>query len=206
MEQEAQELKWRMEREAENLKRRIQREEEEAKIKAQLEAEHTALQRTLDERQRKVQHLETMKGLNAAQARIQVYDQVEVTEEETKDILESELRAVKQVPAPTGPPSPYVFSAPRTVITSPNESTAELVKVLADAVNANRIPIPEPSVFSGDPLIYNDWRLSFETLIDQKNIQENEKIYYLRRYVDGDAKKAIDGYFLLSTASAYVAA
>ncbi|KAG7518954.1 hypothetical protein JOB18_048112 [Solea senegalensis] len=54
--------------------------------------------------------------------------------------------------------------------------------------------------------MYNDWRLSFEALIDQKSIQEDQKIYYLRRYVDGDAKKVIDGYFLLGIASAYASA
>lgn len=53
---------------------------------------------------------------------------------------------------------------------------------------------------------YNDWKLSFETLIDQKNIQDKEKIYYLRQYVSGPANKALNGYFLLGTASAYVAA
>lgn len=50
------------------------------------------------------------------------------------------------------------------------DSTAELVKVLAGALSANRIPLK-----------YNDWKLSFTTLIDQKNIQDKEKIYYLHR-------------------------
>ncbi len=35
---------------------------------------------------------------------------------------------------------------------------------------------------------------------------DEEKIYYLRRYVSGQAKKALDGYFLLGTESAYAAA
>lgn len=43
-------------------------------------------------------------------------------------------------------------------------------------------------------------------MIDQNNIQDKEKIYYLRRYVSGQAKTALDGYFLLGTESAYVAA
>ncbi|XP_077385926.1 uncharacterized protein LOC144023873 [Festucalex cinctus] len=204
-EQEAAAVKRRLEREAEELKRRIQIEEEEAKIKAQIRAEHAALQRTLDERKRKVQQLETMKSLSAAQARIEVYDQVEVAQEE-KDILGGELRTVKQVPASTSPPSPYVFSASKALMSSSPESTAELVKVLADAVSTNRIPIPEPVVFKGDPLMYSDWKLSFQALIEKKNINENEKLYYLRRYVDGEARKAIEGYFLLGTPSAYVAA
>ncbi|KAK3545764.1 hypothetical protein QTP70_011831, partial [Hemibagrus guttatus] len=185
--QEAAVVKRRLEREAEEVKRRIQREEEEAKFKAQLEEEHAALQKTLEEKRRKIQHLEAVKGLNAAHARLQVYDQEKVVEEDQKDFMKM-------------PP------VPPAVTTSSNESTADLVKVLVGALSANRIPVPEPSVFSGDPLKYNDWKLSFETLIDQKNIQDKEKIYYLRRYVSGQAKKALDGYFLLGTESAYVAA
>lgn len=78
--------------------------------------------------------------------------------------------------------------------------------MLAGALSANRIPVPEPPVFSGDPLKYNDWKLSFEILIAQKNIQVKEKIYYLCRYVSGQAKNALDGYSLLGTESANVAA
>ncbi|XP_034053580.1 uncharacterized protein LOC117533769 [Gymnodraco acuticeps] len=129
---------------------------------------------------------------------MQVYDQEESIKEEWKDVLERDLVS-NPVPAPTSPQR-------QVVTTSSSESTVELVKVLAGALTANRIPVPEPSVFSGDALKYNDWKLSFEILIDQKNIQDKENIYYLRRYVGGQAKKALDGYFLLGTKSAYVAA
>lgn len=177
---------------------RSEREEEEAKIKACLEEEHLALQQTLDDKRRKIQHLEAVKDFNAARARMQVYDQEESIREEWKDVLERDLVS-NPVPAPTSPQR-------QVVTTSSSESTAELVKVLAGALTANRIPVPEPSVFSGDALKYNDWKLSFEILINQKNIQDKENIYYLRRYVSGQAKNALDGYFLLGTKSAYVAA
>lgn len=54
------------------------------------------------------------------------------------------------------------------------------------------------------PLKYNDWKLSFETLTD--HFQDKEKVYYLHRYVSGQAKKALECYFLLRIESAYVAA
>ncbi|XP_035525621.1 uncharacterized protein LOC118333908 [Morone saxatilis] len=199
---EAAAVKRRLEQEAEEVKRRIQKEEEEAEIKAQMAQEHAALQKTLEEKRRKIQHLEAVKGLNAARARMQVYDQT--IGEEQKDVLKHEMVADNQVTAPTS--SLALSPTPQAVINTSNESTAELVKVLAGALNGNRIPVPEPSVFSGDPLQYNDWKISFETLIGQKNIQDKEKIYYLRRYVSGQAKKALDGYFLLGTESAYIAA
>ncbi|KAI4892141.1 hypothetical protein NFI96_009207, partial [Prochilodus magdalenae] len=182
--QEAAAVRRRLEQEAEEVKRKIQREEEEAKIKTQIEEERVAIQKTLEEKRRKMQHLEAVKGLNAARARMLVYDQVRTTEEEEegKHTLVHKIVADNQVPVPISNSSVCVSPVPKAVTTSSSESTAELVKVLTGALSANRIPIPEPSVFSGDPLKYNDWKLSFETLIDQKNIQDKEKIYYLRRY------------------------
>ncbi|XP_053363240.1 uncharacterized protein LOC128533064 [Clarias gariepinus] len=206
VEQEALVKKLRLERETEELKLRTQREEDEARIKAKQEEEYAALQRSLDERKRRLQHLEKVKDLRAAQARMQVYDQMSVTEEHNVGITRiiTESKALGQVQVSVPPQQEHLF--PQAATTPLNDSTAELVKLLAGALNASRIPIPEPSMFSGDPLRYNDWKLSFHTLIDQKNIPENEKIFYLRRYVSGQAKSALDGYFLLGTESAYAAA
>lgn len=75
----------------------------------------------------------------------------------------------------------------------------------ASALSASGIPVPEPTMFSGDPLRYSDWKLSFQTLMDQKSIPDNEKIFYLQRCVSGQAKSALEGYFLLGTESAYTA-
>ncbi|KAE8293723.1 hypothetical protein D5F01_LYC08836 [Larimichthys crocea] len=169
--------------EAAFIKRRLEREEEEARMKAQLEEEHTALQITLEQKRRKIKQLEAVKELSAARARMQVYDQGLDIKEEPKDILCHETVADIKPPCPTSCLPSSVPSAPQPVINSSSQSTAELIKVLADALNNNRIPVPEPSIFSGDPLKYSDWKLSFKTLIDQKNIQDKEKIYYLRKYV-----------------------
>ncbi|KAK0146795.1 hypothetical protein N1851_013915 [Merluccius polli] len=84
-----------------------------------------------------------------------------------------------------------------------NSSDVALISALAEAISASRLPTPEPAVFTGDPLKFNDWRLSFVTLIDRKNIPKNEKLYYLRQYLGGTAKKAVEGFFLLGTEAAY---
>ncbi|XP_061736975.1 uncharacterized protein LOC133539000 [Nerophis ophidion] len=202
-EQEAAARKRRLQQEEDEVRRRIQREEEEAEIKAQLE-EHIALQRTLEEKRRKIKKLETVKSLNAAKARMLIYDQRSVKEERS-DKLGDDFKEDDQVSAPSSHLSTHRSSVSKVKKTS-NDSTAELVKMLAGALSVNRIPIPEPATFSGDPLKYSDWKLSFQILIDQKNILENKKIYYLRRYIGGQAKKALDGYFLLGTESAYTAA
>ena len=43
----------------------------------------------------------------------------------------------------------------------------------------------------------------FQLLIERKNIPVSEKIYYLRNYVGGPARKAVESYFLLETDMAY---
>lgn len=78
--------------------------------------------------------------------------------------------------------------------------------MLAESFGANRIPLPEPTVFNGDPLRFNNWKVSFQTLVDRKNIPAEKKIYYPCKYVGGSAKKAIESYFLLGTEPAYYAA
>lgn len=56
------------------------------------------------------------------------------------------------------------------------QNSSDFVSALAEAMSANRLPVPEPVVFTGDPLKFKDWRLSFETLIDRKNIPKNKKL------------------------------
>ena len=53
------------------------------------------------------------------------------------------------------------------------------------------------------PLKYPGWKCSFETSIDQKNIPPIERIHYLKKYLGGYAKEAVEGYFLLTTVDSY---
>lgn len=89
-------------------------------------------------------------------------------------------------------------------------SNASDMHILADsiakAMQNTRIPIPEPPIFSGNPLEYVDWEVSFRTLIDNSGIPDSDKIHYLKRYVAGPAKEAISGSFLLSSSAAYATA
>lgn len=99
------------------MKRRIKRVEEEDKIKAQLEEEYIALQITLQEKPRKMQHLEAVKELNAVRARMQVYDQGLYIKEDPKDILSHVMVADIQPPCPASYLPLSVPSAPQPVIT-----------------------------------------------------------------------------------------
>ncbi|XP_062614169.1 uncharacterized protein LOC134275907 [Saccostrea cucullata] len=87
--------------------------------------------------------------------------------------------------------------------TNDDSTTSILAKVFADSVNLNRLPIPEPSVFTGDPLRFVEWKTAFHALIERKGIPEQERLFYLKRYVAGEALQAIDGFFYSGSSSAY---
>ena len=83
-----------------------------------------------------------------------------------------------------------------------DQQSLDLVSLINN-VTINSLPRPEPPVFSGDVLQYPDWNSAFTTLIDKCPIPENEKIFYLRKYITGKAKEAVEGYLLLNTSAAY---
>ena len=78
-----------------------------------------------------------------------------------------------------------------------------VTRTLADALALNRLPLQEPPVFAGDPLAYPTWRSAFNFLIERKNIQASEKLLYLQRYIGGQAREAVAGFFLLRDQGAY---
>lgn len=93
-----------------------------------------------------------------------------------------------------------------TVTSSPSKTEQgliELAKTLADQVNLSRLPSPEPSIFSGDPLSYPGWKSAFQILIEQRKIPPSERIHYLKRYVTGPVRDTIEGYFILPSDKAY---
>ena len=87
-----------------------------------------------------------------------------------------------------------------------HEASNDFARTLAITITANQVPIREPEVFKGDPLKYNDWKLSFCTLIDRNNVPTQEKLFFLRKYVVVSANRAIEGHFLVGTGTAYRAA
>ncbi len=157
--------------------------------------------------------------MNAAKARLKVYEQGINSDEEISDLLHDNVEQRKAAPKPGSlpelqltPSQPIAklrqFSAPQqtTRNATQEDSTTALARALAESINISRLPVPEPAVFNGDPLRYKDWKMSFQTLIDRKTIPVNEKIYYLRKYVGGPARRAVESYFLLGTEAAYYAA
>ena len=79
--------------------------------------------------------------------------------------------------------------------TKPDPSLCTLI----EHMTLNRLPLPEPSVFTGDALKYPSWKSDFFTLIESKSIPPMERIHYLKRYLGGAAREAVESYFLVMT-------
>lgn len=52
---------------------------------------------------------------------------------------------------------PPLQDLPITTPIPTTQNSSDLVNALAEAISTNRLPIPEPTVFTGDPLKFKDW-------------------------------------------------
>ena len=197
-EQEAAAVSRRLEADREDTERKIERERKEAAIVKQQQEESAARKRSLKDLKRELDRLEELKRLNSAKAKLQVYGEDEFPQN-------TEVLTAMPSTSQTNPVYQHSLkdTAPRQVV---QDQSGELVKVLAEAISANRLPIPEPIIFCGDPLKFNHWKSSFHALIENKNIPATEKIFFLQKYVGGTAKEALEGYFLTDSEDSYLAA
>ena len=84
-----------------------------------------------------------------------------------------------------------------------NTDLANITKLLAEQMNLSRLPTPEPGIFSGNPLKFPCWIAAFETLIESRGIPSEEKIHFLKRYLNGEALNCIQDCFLFPTNNTY---
>lgn len=91
--------------------------------------------------------------------------------------------------------------APQGTLT--NQSEVNLAREIASSFTLSRLPVPEPTTFTGDPLKFIDWQLSFNALIDQKPLPVAEKMLFLKSYLGGEARKAVEGFFYRNADDAY---
>ena len=75
---------------------------------------------------------------------------------------------------------------------------------LLEAQKQKRLPLPEPGIFSENPLQYPTWVKAFETLIEGKAISPTERLHFLGKYVSGEAKaEEVNGFMLWDGDDAY---
>lgn len=89
-----------------------------------------------------------------------------------------------------------VTAVPLSQVASPcHTDIPSLAQIFQDNIALNRLPVPEPFVFNGDPIQIPKWKAAFTSLIDQRVITPAEKLYYLKKYVGGPARQVLDGTF-----------
>ncbi|XP_077384345.1 uncharacterized protein LOC144022990 [Festucalex cinctus] len=171
-------------------------EEEKQKEMIQLLEERQKM--ALETQKRELEKIQAKRNIRSARARLMAYDQ-EIKSEGDEHIIADSSR-VAQRPAT----SPIQVPNSNIVSTSPPQSDIlYLAQALQDSVAMNRLPMPEPSTFAGDPVHFIEWKASFNALIDKKNISPADKLHYLKKYVEGPARNALDGIFYRNDSDAY---
>ena len=84
-----------------------------------------------------------------------------------------------------------------------NNNEVSLVQVLHDTMTLTRLPAPEPSIFTGDPLNFIEWSTSFKTLIERRCTNTADRLFYLQKYVGGEARSVLEGSFFRKDEEAY---
>ncbi len=86
------------------------------------------------------------------------------------------------------------------------DSMQDLIGKFSETLSCGRLPTPEPTMFAGDPMKYNEWRTSFNLMVDRLPISNEEKLFYLKKYVTGAARETVEGHFMVSSSQSYPAA
>ena len=165
--------------------------------KAEQEEELEEIQRKLNRKKREIEYQRLSILLRAEQAKLQVYEDTQPSGVVgSKSPLYSAIDRTTAMPVST-PLCQKNAEIVERQMTETKSDVMLIAEAIATSVNANRIPVPEPCIFMGDPLEYPDWKVSFCALIENKGISDQEKIHHLKRYLGGPARKAVSGYFLL---------
>lgn len=65
------------------------------------------------------------------------------------------------------------------------------------------LPPLEPEVFDGNPRQYIQWISEFNTIIESQVTDPHMRLCYLKKYTEGRARKAIEGFLYVSTPISY---
>ena len=146
-----------------------------------------------------LERLQAVRDIEVARVRLESYDREIRQETDSQPLQQLDSRYDRQDPA-----IPFVcHQNPSIVPPNPSTDISSLAQVIQDSVTINKLPMPMPTVFAGDPIHYIEWRASFTSLIDRKGISSADKLYYLKKYVSGPAHKCIEGTFYRDDDEAY---
>ncbi|XP_042073472.1 uncharacterized protein LOC121813652 [Haplochromis burtoni] len=161
------------------------------KIKA-LEEEH---KKQMAAQTSELERLKAEREVEAARARLDAYNR-ELSQLDDAYSVKMEKVNPEHTPKHTVPS--YSIPAP----TAP-PSVSQLAQAVQDSIRINRLPTPEPTMFSGEPIKFIEWKSTFMSLIEQIGMSAADKLYYLKRYVTGSARKCLEGTFFRNDEEAY---
>lgn len=194
------------------------------------EAEYKIVQEEIKQRKKMkdiesgLEHLKAEKEMQAARAKLEIYDGEMNMDVDNQQIQPNNMsfsvdhQSVHEAPAPSSglPPlmpqnnvsihmSNHMVNNPnpQIVTQAPLTDISQLAQAIQNSIAINRIPVPMPTVFSGDPINYIEWKASFSSLVDCKGISPADKLHLLKRYVTGPAQNCLEGTFFRSDEEAY---
>lgn len=178
----------------------------EAKMLSEMKQREVEMQQQLEQERAKLQQLQAEKDVAIAAARVRAYDSFEGFENHNEEVNNKTnpacYRKLKTEPQLNPAATSFQPRHAASEMTMTQESVS-LAQAIASSLSMNRLPVPEPTTFSGDPLRFTDWKMSFMTLIDRKPLPASEKMFYLKNYLAGEARKAVEGFFYRDSENAY---
>ncbi|XP_030604506.1 uncharacterized protein LOC115793597 [Archocentrus centrarchus] len=165
-----------------------------AETAAQLAAKKAEIEMedAIEAHRQQLKRLENQRDIEVMQAKLKVY-----TEEEIKD--KNEKCAHGKVSSSLS--TSYIECHSDAQPVTKNESA--IVQAVQESIALTRLPAPEPTVFYGDPLKFIEWSTSFKALIERRCSNPADRLFYLQRYIAGEAKSTLEGSFYRKDEEAY---
>ncbi|XP_067948768.1 uncharacterized protein [Watersipora subatra] len=83
------------------------------------------------------------------------------------------------------------------------DAVKELAQSLVTTMKASKRAMPEPPIYDGNPIEFQDWEMDFDAFVDSEGLTGVEPLRFLKRFLKGKAKEAISGHFITNTVQAY---
>ncbi len=162
----------------------------EAQMLAEIKQKEAEINLKLEEEKTRLQQLQADNEVKVAAARVRLYNNLDGLEDCEKE-NGFEISPDCQNTQPKNPLNPQAMPfqphpAPPKVLTTQEE--VSLTQAIVSSFTLIRLPVPEPTAFTGDPLKFIDWKISFNAHIDQKPLPVSEKMLYLKSYLAGEAR------------------
>ena len=106
--------------------------------------------------------------------------------------------------------SPFVEPNVCKIISpSPQTSAGDINRIiesLGDTLKGSQLPKLKLSVFSGDPLEFQQWLVTFKAVIEDKSTDPAGRMQYLMQFTSGEPRTLISSYLLDQSSTGYASA